>query len=452
MIGSSGLTEGTAVSVCGWVRTTRSQKGQTFITINDGSCGGNLQLVVPDSVALPAGATAVHTGSSLCVVGHIAVSPRGAREVLVDKVVKHGPSSPGYPLQKKAITAELLRGDELVHLRQRTGRGGGALRVRSCLSLAALECLDGLGFRWVHAPAITTMDCEGAGEMFAVQGGKEFFGRTAYLTVSSQLHAEVAVSGLGRVFTMGPVFRAEHSNTTRHLAEFWMLEPELAFAGRDEALMVAEAVTIACARRVLKECEEDIAFLQGKDALETQVDLARRLREAAEAEPGSFFARMSYDEAVDRLAAARGDDFGLAPARGEPLSTAHERYLARDGRPVAVLDYPQGTKPFYMRLRDGDAEGAPEARALNFDVLFQSVGEVFGGGQREDRVDALAARMARMGLDKSAYSWYLDLARYGATEHAGFGMGIERLVMYFTGLTNVRDVCLLPRAQGQCKI
>jgi asparaginyl-tRNA synthetase len=435
------------ILVKGWVRTRRKSKGCSFLEVNDGSCLSNLQVVVEDGVD-PEVVASVGTGASVSVRGRLVESPgKGqAWEVQAESVELIGYADPAeYPLQKKRHSDEFLR--SIAQLRPRTNKYGAINRIRSEAAIAVHEHFHERGFFHIHTPIITGSDCEGAGELFRVtsQGSeglnregdrpeRDFFGKKAFLTVSGQLAAEVMACALGNVYTFGPTFRAEDSNTPRHAAEFWMVEPEMAFADLFEAVDAAEDMIRSVISRVRRARAEDLGLF----ARFVDQELEGRL-DVVEQRP---FARMAYSEAVRVLERAAPEKrFQYPPRWGADLQTEHERYLADEhwARPVVVYDYPRSIKPFYMRVNDGGETVAA------FDVLLPRVGEIVGGGQREERLETLREQMARQGLPEEEYRWYLDLRRYGTVPHAGFGLGFERLLMFMTGVHNIRDVLPFPR-------
>ncbi|MEN0111610.1 MAG: asparagine--tRNA ligase [Planctomycetota bacterium] len=449
---------GAAATVRGWVRTRRDSKaGFSFVEVNDGTCLGNLQVLAP--TGLPNYESEVRrltTGCSVTVTGEVVASAgKGqATELRADSLTVHGWAEPEtYPLQKKRHSLEKLR--EWAHLRPRTNAIGAVMRVRNRVCRSIHEFFADDGFLWVHTPILTASDCEGAGEMFrattldagdpprnatgAVDFGKDFFGRPAHLTVSGQLEAEVYACALGKVYTFGPTFRAENSHTSRHLAEFWMVEPEAAFFELDDDIDLAERMLRRVVGDVLTDCEEDLGLFQ------QHID--KQVVERLEKLVASEFTRLPYTEAVALLEAS-GESFEYPVAWGADLQAEHERWLTEQkfGGPVVLTDYPAAIKPFYMYVNEPDGEGRLTVRAM--DVLVPGVGEIIGGSQREHRLDRLEARMAEQGLDADQYRWYTDLRRYGSVPHAGFGLGLERMVQYATGMTNIRDVIPFPRAAG----
>jgi asparaginyl-tRNA synthetase len=436
-------------------RTIRDLKTFGFIELNDGSSFRNLQVVFEDGVVDNFKEVARwNVGTALCVTGTVALTP-GAQQPLELKAVKivlEGASAPDYPLQKKRHTVEYLR--TIQHLRPRTNLFSAVFRVRSATAAAIHEFFQQNGFVYVHTPVITASDCEGAGEMFRVttldmdnpprlpEGGvdysKDFFGKKANLTVSGQLNAENFAMAFGDVYTFGPTFRAENSNTQRHAAEFWMIEPEIAFADLADDMALAEDMIKFVINTVMEKCPDEMAFFNSF----VDKGLVERLLGVA----GSDFGRVTYTEAVEILKAA-DQEFAYPVDWGCDLQTEHERYLTEVHfkRPVFVTDYPKDIKAFYMRMND---DGRTVAAA---DCLVPGIGEIIGGSQREERLDVLEKRMAELSLDPRDYWWYLDLRRYGGCRHAGFGLGFERLVMYLTGVANIRDVLPHPRTVGSAE-
>ncbi|MDR3357613.1 MAG: asparagine--tRNA ligase [Desulfovibrio sp.] len=432
------------ITICGWVRTRRDLAGCSFLELNDGSSLSGMQCVVEHAGAACAALGGVNTGAALQVDGALVPSPgKGQRwEVLTRAVTVFGLADPQiYPLQKKRHSDEFLRG--IAHLRARTNKYGAAFRLRSQAARAVHEFFHERRFTLVHTPVLTGADCEGAGEMFRVAGptdngdgrGEEFFHRPCRLTVSGQLEAEALAMGLGRVYTFGPVFRAENSNTPRHAAEFWMIEPEMAFADLHDTMELGEELIRHVIERVLARCRDELGLF---DAF-VDKGLVERLA-GMTAEP---FARVPYAEAV-RILEAGGKDFVYPVVFGMDLQTEHERYLAGEHfrRPVIVYDYPREIKPFYMRVNDDNETVAA------MDILVPRVGELAGGSQREERLERLGARIAELGQNPADYWWYLDLRRFGSAPHAGFGLGFERLLMLLTGMGNIRDVLPFPRTPG----
>ena len=444
--------DGQTVTVCGWARTIRDMKTFGFIELNDGSCFRNLQVVmdanVLDNYKEIAGQ---NVGAALIVTGTLVLTPQAKQplEVKAASITVEGPSTPDYPLQKKRHTVEYLR--TIQHLRPRTNLFSAVFRVRSVAAYAVHQFFQDRGFVYVHTPIITASDCEGAGEMFQVttldlenvpktEDGKvdfsqDFFGKHANLTVSGQLNAENFALAFGDVYTFGPTFRAENSNTQRHAAEFWMIEPEMAFCDLNGDMEVAEAMIKHIIRTVMDKCPQEMAFFNSF----VDKGLIERLEHVA----SSDFGRVSYTEAVEILK-KNNDKFDYKVEWGCDLQTEHERYLTEQvfKRPVFVTDYPKEIKAFYMRLND---DGKTVAAC---DCLVPGIGEIIGGSQREERLDILEGRIQELGMDPKDYWWYCDLRRYGSCRHAGFGLGFERMVMYLTGVSNIRDVLPHPRTVG----
>jgi asparaginyl-tRNA synthetase len=445
--------DGRTVTVKGWVRTKRDAKTTVFLELNDGSRLGNLQCVFD----APTGEIAkvlsrVGTGASVSVEGRLVASPAAGQKVEIKAIsielIGEAPAET-YPLQKKAHSFEFLR--EIAHLRPRTNTFGAIARLRSAMAFAVHAFFRERGFQYVHTPIITASDAEGAGAMFqvttldldriAASGGpvdytKDFFGKPSFLTVSGQLNVETYSQALGRVYTFGPTFRAENSNTTRHLSEFWMIEPEVAFADIAENMDLAEDFVRSLIRAALADCAEDLAFFDQR----IQKGLVEYLGKIAAAP----FARMSYTDAVAQLVKNKAD-FEFEPYWGCDLQSEHEKWLTEKlvGGPLIVTDYPRDIKAFYMKQ---NADGKTVAA---MDVLVPRFGEIIGGSEREWRLGHLEKRILELGLDPRTYAWYLDLRRFGSTPHAGFGLGFERLILFLTGMTNIRDVIPFPRAPKQ---
>jgi asparaginyl-tRNA synthetase len=438
------------VTLMGWSRAVRPQKHILFIQMNDGSSLADLQVVVPEDHPDFARVSGLGVGAGLRVVGTLQASAgQGQRfEVVAREITVYGDADPTtYPLQKKRHSFEYLR-ESLAHLRPRTRTFGAVFRVRNVLARAIHDFFQSRGFVWVHTPIITASDAEGAGQMFrvttldpggpprtdlgAVDYGQDFFARPTFLTVSGQLSGETYALALSDIYTFGPTFRAENSNTSRHLAEFWMVEPEMAFHELVDNMDLAEAFLKHLFRTVLDECGEDLAFFAEfveKSAIETLTHIV-----------DSPFERITYTEAVKILEAAT-EPFEYPVRWGMDIQTEHERYLCekRVKRPVIVTDYPKDIKAFYMRQND-------DGRTVRgMDVLVPRLGEIIGGSQREERLDVLTARMAELKLPPEPYWWYLDTRRYGSVPHAGFGLGFERTVQFVTGMGNIRDVIPYPR-------
>lgn len=442
---------GRQLEVRGWVRSCRHSKEVSFVDVNDGSCLASLQVVADGSLANYAEEVKrLANGSAIVVRGELCASPAQGQAVELRaetlKVVGWAPEE--YPLQKKRHSFEFLR--EIAHLRPRTNSLGAVARVRSALAYAVHTFFKERGFFYVHTPIISTGDCEGAGETFTVsalnfeqlrKGGGEidwrqdFFGRRANLTVSGQLEAEAYAMALGRVYTFGPTFRAENSNTSRHLAEFWMVEPEMAFCDLHDDIDLAEAFLKYLVRYALEHCQDDLALL----ANFIDKELPQRLENVL----AKAFVRLSYTEAVRLLTEAK-EAFSYPVQWGADLHSEHERFLSEQvfKQPIVVTDYPMAIKPFYMRAND---DGRTVAA---MDILFPGIGEMVGGSQREERLDRLVARMQALGMGLDDYQWYLDLRRYGSAPHAGFGLGFERLVQFVTGMKNIREVIPFPRTPG----
>ena len=423
------------MTVCGFVRTRRDAKGFSFLELNDGSCLANIQCIVDHGTDAHAALGQASTGASVRVSGSLVASPGQGQqwELRAESVTVFGlADQESYPLQKKRHSDEFLR--TIAHLRARTNKYGAAFRIRSQAALAIHDFFRGRHFHYVHTPVLTGADCEGAGEMFTVGNG-EFFNKPCHLTVSGQLEAEALAMGLGRVYTFGPTFRAENSNTPRHAAEFWMIEPEMAFADLEDDMELAEGLVRHVLTHALTHCRADL------ELFDKFVDKGLLARLEAMASTG--FARCPYREAVDILQKC-GRDFTYPVSFGTDLQTEHERYLAEEHfkRPVMVFDYPRDIKAFYMRQND---DGETVAAV---DVLVPRIGELIGGSQREERLDRLVARIEELGQNPGDYWWYLDLRRFGSAPHAGFGLGFERLIMLLTGIANIRDVLPFPRTPG----
>lgn len=441
---------GSGVTVAGWLRTRRDSSGFSFLEVNDGSCLANIQVIADKNLAnYESEIKKLTTGCSIVVRGELKESPaKGQRvEILADSIEVVGWADPEhYPLQKKRHSFEFLR--EIAHLRPRTNALGGVARVRSRLSYAIHEFFQRKGFHQIHTPVITTSDCEGAGEMFQVvteqelnegspqsDGLNSFFGRRAGLTVSGQLQAEVFAQALGSVYTFGPTFRAENSHTSRHLAEFWMLEPEMAFCNLDCNMDLAEEMLKYLLNDAVEHCQEDMALFDKF----IEKGLIDKLRHVID----NDFVRVSYSDAVEELLKS-GRRFEFPVSWGVDLQSEHERYLTEEAYrlPLIVTDYPASIKPFYMRVNDDPTTVAA------MDILVAGIGEIVGGSQREERHDVLLGRMQEAGIDEEEYQWYLDLRRYGTTPHSGFGLGFERLVQFVTGMHNIRETIPFPRTPG----
>lgn len=443
---------GQTVTVAGWIKSVRDMKNFGFVTLNDGSCFRDLQVVM-NREALDNYDEIAHQNVSAALIctGTVKLTPDAPQpfELSATSIEVEGVSAPDYPLQKKRATVEFLRTQQ--HLRPRTNLFRAVFRIRSVAAAAIHRFFQEQGFVYVNTPIITTSDCEGAGEMFRVttldpknppltesgevDWSQDFFGKHASLTVSGQLNAENFAMAFGDVYTFGPTFRAENSNTTRHAAEFWMIEPEMAFAELEDIMELGEGLTRHVVDHALTRCESDLKLFDNF----VDKGLIDRLKGML-AQP---FARVSYRDAIHILEDS-GKEFTFPVAFGVDLQTEHERFLAEEHfrRPVIVYDYPKEIKAFYMR---GNDDGETVAA---MDVLVPRIGELIGGSQREERLDKLLARIAEMGQKPEDYWWYLDLRRFGSVPHAGFGMGFERLLMMLTGITNIRDVIPFPRTPG----
>jgi asparaginyl-tRNA synthetase len=446
---------GTTLTVCGWIRTLREQKSFSFIELNDGSCLSNLQIIADETVPLYHDLIKqLSTGASISVTGELVPSPGQKQkwEMKASTLTLFGVCPEEYPLQKKRHSFEFLR--TIAHLRPRTNTQGAVLRVRNALAFATHLFFQERGFLYVHTPIVTASDCEGGGEQFlvttldmnrpprhsdgAVDFTKDFFGRPAYLTVSGQLNGETLACALSDIYTFGPTFRAENSNTSRHLSEFWMIEPELAFADLEDDMECAESYLKYIFKHVLNHCAEDLEFF---DAF-IEKGLIERLKAVAE----SPFARLTYTEAVDILKKS-GRPFQFPVEWGTDLQSEHERFLAEEycKKPVILTNYPAKIKAFYMRAND---DGKTVAA---MDVLVPRIGEIIGGSQREERLEKLEQKLTQFGLKSEDYWWYLQLRKYGSVPHAGFGAGFERLVQCVTGMENIRDVIPFPRYPGHAE-
>ena len=451
----SAAFDGKSITVMGWARTIRDMKNFGFVELNDGSCHKNLQVVFERNVLANYDEIAKqNVGAALIVEGTLVCTPNAKQpfELKAQSITVEGVSAPEYPLQKKRHSVEYLR--TIQHLRPRTNLFSAVFRVRSVAAQAVHEFFQNRGFVYVHTPIITGFDCEGAGEMFRVTTidpanpplkedgtidySQDFFGKATNLTVSGQLNCENFAMAFGDVYTFGPTFRAENSNTQRHAAEFWMIEPEMAFADLDDDLECMEAMVKYIINTVLERCPQEMEFFNSF----VDKGLLERLHNVV----SNDFARVTYTEAVEILQNC-GQKFDYPVKWGIDLQTEHERYLTEQvyKKPLFVTDYPKDIKAFYMRLND---DGKTVAAA---DCLVPGIGEIIGGSQREERLDLLLKRMDELGLNPDDYWWYLDLRRYGSCRHAGFGLGFERMVMYLTGVNNIRDVELHPRTVGNAE-
>ncbi len=427
---------GSRVRVDGWLRSARHSKGVSFFDLSDGSCLAGLQVVADPALAnYESELKALGTGAAITAEGELVASPaQGQRvELRAARITVVGSAPDDYPLQKKRHSFEYLR--TIAHLRPRTNTIGAVWRVRNEAARAIHEFFQERGFVWLHTPIITAADAEGAGEMFEIAGSQEFFGRSARLTVSGQLEGEIGALALRDVYSFGPTFRAENSNTSRHLAEFWMVEPEMAFCDLDGNAALAEEFLKHVLKRVLERCAEDMRFFDER----IQKGVVKNLEHVV----ASGFGRMTYTEAIAALEKS-GRSFEYPVRWGMDLQSEHERWLAEEHvkRPLVVTDYPAAIKAFYMFQNDD----GKTVRAL--DVLAPGIGEIIGGSQREHRHDRLSARMQALGMNAEELWWYMDLRRYGSVPHAGFGLGFERLIQYATGMANIRDVIPFPRVPG----
>lgn len=452
---------GRPVRLSGWIRTRRDSKGGfSFLEINDGSSLGNIQVVADGDLAnYESEIKHLSAGASVTVEGEVKQSGgKGqATEIHAESVTVHGLADPEtYPLQKKRHSFEKLR--EWAHLRPRTNTFGAVMRVRNRICRSIHDFFQEDGFCWIHTPIITASDCEGAGEMFRVstfdpnnpprddQGrvdhARDFFGRAAYLTVSGQLEGEIYATALGKIYTFGPTFRAENSNTSRHLAEFWMVEPEVAFYELADNMELAERFLKRIVSDVLADCGEDLEFF---DQRIDNTTLARLDKITT-----GKFEHVAYTEAIELLEKS-GQQFEFPVSWGSDLQAEHERWLTEQHfeSPVILYDYPATIKPFYMKVNDDAAADRPTVRAM--DVLAPGVGEIIGGSQREDRLDVLESRMRDQNLNLDDYWWYRELRQYGTVPHAGFGLGLERMVQFVTGMANIRDVIPFPRTPGSAE-
>jgi asparaginyl-tRNA synthetase len=443
-----------AILVRGWVRTRRDSKDFSFLELNDGSCLRNLQIIAKNTLPNYAAVQRLITGASIAVRGALVPSQGKGQswEVVADSFEIIGASDDTYPLQKKGHTPEFLR--EIAHLRPRSNLFGCVFRVRSRLAFAIHQFFQERGFVYVHTPIITGSDCEGAGELFRVttidpknpprlpdgelDDAKDFFARRTYLTVSGQLEAEAFASALSKVYTFGPTFRAENSNTSRHANEFWMIEPEMAFCDLEGDMDLAEELVKYLVRDIRENCPEELGLF----AKFVDKELLSRLDFVVERP----FQRISYTEAVELLRRS-GEKFEFPVEYGLNLQSEHERWLTEEHfkSPLTVFNYPKEIKPFYMRLNDD------ERTVTAMDLLVPGIGEIVGGSQREERLDVLEANLRRHNMNLADYKWYLDLRRYGTVPHAGFGLGFERMLMFVTGVANIRDVIPFARTPGSAE-
>ncbi|MEE0840510.1 MAG: asparagine--tRNA ligase [Acutalibacteraceae bacterium] len=446
---------GSQATVCGWIKTSRQSKNISFIELNDGSSFKNLQVVYnEEAVSNYAEIAALNVGSAICVKGNLVATPEMKQpfELQATEITVEGASTPDYPLQKKRHTLEYLR--TIQHLRPRTNTFSAAFRVRSVAAYAIHKFFNERGFVYAHTPLITTSDAEGAGEMFrvttldlanppltedgAVDYSQDFFGKGTSLTVSGQLQAEAMAMAFGKVYTFGPTFRAEKSYTARHAAEFWMIEPEIAFADLQDDMDLARDMLKYVLSYIYDNCQAELDFFEAH----FEKGLKDKLRNVIDSE----FATVTYTEAVEILQNS-GHKFEYKVEWGCDLQSEHERYLTEEvfKKPLFVTNYPKEIKAFYMRLND---DGKTVAAV---DCLVPGIGEIIGGSQREERLDLLVKRIEEIGGTEEEYGWYLDLRRFGGAKHAGFGLGFERLIMYVTGISNIRDVLPFPRTTGSAE-
>ena len=447
--------DGAEITVGGWMRSLRDSKAFAFIDLNDGSCFKGIQIVLErEFIANYDEVTRYNVGSALVITGKLVLTPESKQpfEIKASEILLEGASTPDYPLQKKRHTLEFLR--EIAYLRPRTNLFSAVFRVRSEVAFAIHQFFHDRGFVYVHTPLITGSDCEGAGEMFrvttldmanppkkedgSIDFSQDFFGKSANLTVSGQLEGETYAMAFGNIYTFGPTFRAENSNTARHAAEFWMIEPEIAFADLNDNMELAWDMIKHIINHVLDKCMTELEFFNSF----VDKTLLDRLNSLA----ASDYEKVTYTEAVELLKKS-GKEFKYPVEWGCDLQTEHERYLTEEifKKPIFVIDYPKEIKSFYMRQND---DGKTVAA---MDLLVPGVGEIIGGSQREERLDLLLERMNELRLKEEDYSWYLNLRRYGGTKHAGYGLGFERIIMYITGVSNIRDVIPYPRTVGNAE-
>ena len=446
---------GKEITVGGWVRSNRDSKNFGFITLNDGTFFETLQVVYANKLANFPELAKINVGSAVIVTGELVATPDAKQpfEIQAKEVVVEGASTPDYPLQKKRHTMEYLR--TITHLRPRTNTFQAVFRVRSLVAYAIHKFFQDRDFVYVHTPIITGSDCEGAGEMFqvttldlanapknadgTVDYSKDFFNKPTNLTVSGQLNGETYAMAFKNIYTFGPTFRAENSNTTRHAAEFWMIEPEIAFADLKDDMMLAESMLKYVIGYVLEHAPEEMNFFNSF----VDKGLLDRLNHVMNSE----FGRVTYTEAIEILE-KHNDKFEYKVSWGADLQTEHERYLTEEifKRPVFVTDYPKEIKAFYMKLNDD------EKTVAAMDCLVPGIGEIIGGSQREENLEVLRERMKELGLNEKDYEFYLDLRKYGTAKHAGFGLGFERMIMYLTGMANIRDVIPFPRTVNNCEL
>ncbi len=449
------------ITIGGWVRSIRDSKTFGFIVVNDGTYFQPLQVVYSDKLENFAEISRLNVGAAIIVTGTLVATPNAKQpfEIQADEVTVEGASAPDYPLQKKRHSFEYLR--TITHLRPRTNTFQAVFRVRSLAAYAFHKFFQERGFVYVHTPLITASDCEGAGEMFrvttldmnnlpkkddgSIDYAQDFFGKETSLTVSGQLNGETYAQAFRNIYTFGPTFRAENSNTTRHASEFWMIEPEMAFADLDDNMEIAEAMLKYVIQYVMEEAPEEMNFFNSF----VDKGLLARLQNVASSE----FARITYTEAVELLE-KNNDKFEYKVSWGADLQTEHERYLTEEvfKRPVFVTDYPKDIKAFYMKMND-DMKQNPDGKTVAAaDLLVPGIGEIIGGSQREDNYEKLEKRMKELGLKTEDYQFYMDLRKYGSTRHSGFGLGFERCIMYLTGMSNIRDVIPFPRTVNNCDL
>jgi asparaginyl-tRNA synthetase len=449
------MSPGKNATAYGWVKTRRDSKGVSFVQLSDGSSFQDLQVVIPEGAVEDEALKSITTGACVAFTGPIVESPAAGQptELRAEKAEVFGPADPNeYPLQKKGASFEFLR--EIAHLRARGNTFGAVFRVRSEASFATHKFFHDRGFTYIHTPIITASDAEGAGQLFSVSTALEliekrfrlktqeptedFFGKAAFLTVSGQLEAEALALGLTNVYTFGPTFRAENSNTPRHLAEFWMIEPEMAFCSNEGNMNLAEEYLRYLIQSMLETCSADLEFFNQR----IEPELFKTLEHVA----SSDFERLTYTDAI-KLLESSGEKFEFPVFWGSDLQSEHERWLTEKkvGKPVILSDYPKEIKAFYMRLNDDQKTVAA------MDVLVPRIGEIIGGSQREERHDVLKSRVKEAGLSAEAYKWYFDLRRFGSSPHAGFGLGLERFLMYVTGMKNIRDVIPFHRTPGHAE-
>ena len=445
---NTAVYENKQVVIQGWVRTVRASKAFGFIELNDGSFFKNIQIVFEENLSNFKDISKLSISSAITVTGELVITPNSKQpfEIKASSITVEALADLDYPLQKKKHSFEFLR--EIAHLRPRSNTFSAVFRVRSIAAYAVHKFFQDKGFVYVHTPIITTSDCEGAGEMFRVSTldfhniplneekgidfSKDFFGKETSLTVSGQLNVEPYAMAFRNVYTFGPTFRAENSNTARHAAEFWMIEPEIAFADLEDDMELAEEMLKYIINYVMENAPEEIEFFNSF--------IDKGLKERLNHVLNSEFGKITYTEAVEILQKS-GEQFEYPVEWGSDLQTEHERYLTEKAfkKPLFVTDYPKDIKAFYMKINDDNKTVAA------MDLLVPGVGEIIGGSQREDRIEILEERMAAMGLNKEDYSWYLDIRKYGGVKHAGFGLGFERAIMYMTGISNIRDVVSYPR-------